>query len=976
MFKLIFALLMMATILSAQTGDLPTDGLVGHWTFDNASNLEEAMVGEVLVRDTVTVDADINGFLPVSGPEEGNGAVQVLLGSFYRCSHNIFPNGFDPAYPDSTSSRVNQYSLVIDFHIPATGVWYTFHATDNDGDPTDSDWESFIRSEGNLGVGTTGYSFHKVTDTEGWYRLIIVADLGVQYTYYLDGKFLRDGSPRSIDDRLSLDSPLNSNSIMFFGDNDGEDAPIDIAELALYDRPLTIEEIEDLGGYGHFIEVGEPVGLWDFNDSENLTAATTGQDLNLVGNHTSVEGPYESDGAAQIGVASYYEANHNMVARGFDEGATKVNRYTISMDVMIPALGIPYALYQADAMNSSDAELFINAEGKIGSPVLGWTDSAYVKQGEWYRASLAISLGDTIINAILYLDGEKVLEKQTLPTDGDYALSPISADNKVLFFADDNGEDNELAVAAVSIYNRPLSEDDLEGLGGYEHVFSTEITPAGKTLEYLISAQIQSTQYVRVPYSDDFDIRSERSFTVEVWLKIGTGIDSDPAFVSNKDWDSGNNNGWNMAAKDNSWDLNFADTTRLDIDFDLENIYDNFWHHVGFSLDRSAPGVTNDSITVFTDNRFLGPFLFAENFVPGREIGPVVNEEHNPLVFAQDGTEAYPDKYPGKIDEVRIWHEALDNETIKEWRHKDITSDHPYYEHLVGHWKFDEGEGTTIHDLSGNGHHGEIVGSPLPNWKVSYVPMGDTHMENMQNVSAIWGGEAENTSGEVYVTSDFSDLSDEKLFISEMYTIIGHDGKTDATESDLGGILQARFRRVWYYDASETFTKSMDITFTLTQDAGDESGYFLLTRSQAEGVFEAAAVSAVVTGPEIKFAGAQLDNGTYFTLGTSDVTGSPLGYPTGIGDIINPYTYYLKNNYPNPFNPLTTIEYSLAKKTNVTLKIYNVIGQEVARILDNVNQPAGPYKIQWSAESLSSGIYFYRIEAGDFRKTHKMLLLK
>ena len=85
-------------------------------------------------------------------------------------------------------------------------------------------------------------------------------------------------------------------------------------------------------------------------------------------------------------------------------------------------------------------------------------------------------------------------------------------------------------------------------------------------------------------------------------MKIGTGIDSDPAFVSNKDWDSGNNNGWNMAAKDNSWDLNFADTTRLDIDFDLENIYDNFWHNVGFSLDRSAPGVTNDSITVFTDN--------------------------------------------------------------------------------------------------------------------------------------------------------------------------------------------------------------------------------------------------------------------------------------------------------------------------------------------------------------------------------------
>jgi hypothetical protein len=104
--------------------------------------------------------------------------------------------------------------------------------------------------------------------------------------------------------------------------------------------------------------------------------------------------------------------------------------------------------------------------------------------------------------------------------------------------------------------------------------------------------------------------------------------------------------------------------------------------------------------------------------------------------------------------------------------------------------------------------------------------------------------------------------------------------------------------------------------------------------------------------------------------------GSPLGYPNGIGDGQELYTYSLKNNYPNPFNPSTTIEYSLAEKSKVTLIIYNVLGQEVARLLNNEVIPAGVHQAQWSASSLSSGVYYYRLEAGDFVKTQKMLLVK
>ncbi|OJU08581.1 MAG: hypothetical protein BGN88_12240 [Clostridiales bacterium 43-6] len=87
-----------------------------------------------------------------------------------------------------------------------------------------------------------------------------------------------------------------------------------------------------------------------------------------------------------------------------------------------------------------------------------------------------------------------------------------------------------------------------------------------------------------------------------------------------------------------------------------------------------------------------------------------------------------------------------------------------------------------------------------------------------------------------------------------------------------------------------------------------------------------------------------------------------------------PYSYKLFN-YPNPFNPSTKICFSLAKDSPVTLKIYNVIGQEVATLVNSFYK-AGEYEVEWNASRLAGGIYFYRIIAGDFSETKKTILLK
>ncbi len=86
-------------------------------------------------------------------------------------------------------------------------------------------------------------------------------------------------------------------------------------------------------------------------------------------------------------------------------------------------------------------------------------------------------------------------------------------------------------------------------------------------------------------------------------------------------------------------------------------------------------------------------------------------------------------------------------------------------------------------------------------------------------------------------------------------------------------------------------------------------------------------------------------------------------------------SYNLYQNYPNPFNPTTTIKYQLPVKSEVELEIFNILGQRVAKLVD-MEQQAGFYQIPFNAETLSSGIYFYRINAGTFVKCCKMLLLR
>ncbi len=149
-----------------------------------------------------------------------------------------------------------------------------------------------------------------------------------------------------------------------------------------------------------------------------------------------------------------------------------------------------------------------------------------------------------------------------------------------------------------------------------------------------------------------------------------------------------------------------------------------------------------------------------------------------------------------------------------------------------------------------------------------------------------------------------------------------------------------------------------------------------------------------VTGNAFPYTGTWYDyfTGTAFNIQTVGIklapgefhifTNVPLPVPdtsvvTGIEEKsfngIN--TYSLSQNYPNPFNPSTTINYQIPHASNVILKVYNILGQEVTTLV-NENKQAGKYSVKFDGSKLSSGIYLYRIEADNFVFTRKLILLK
>jgi len=121
-----------------------------------------------------------------------------------------------------------------------------------------------------------------------------------------------------------------------------------------------------------------------------------------------------------------------------------------------------------------------------------------------------------------------------------------------------------------------------------------------------------------------------------------------------------------------------------------------------------------------------------------------------------------------------------------------------------------------------------------------------------------------------------------------------------------------------------------------------------------------------------------VDNENVWTIGSLGTILKLDADPSGSVEDNNaslPLNFKLLQNYPNPFNPSTSIQYEVSNGQFVSLKVFDVLGNEIATLV-NEEKPAGRYEIEFDGVGLPSGIYFYQLKAGNFVETKKMVLMK
>ncbi|MDR2473924.1 MAG: hypothetical protein LBD53_10290, partial [Tannerella sp.] len=206
------------------------------------------------------------------------------------------------------------------------------------------------------------------------------------------------------------------------------------------------------------------VGRWTFDDPNNLTKAAVGQDLIPTGNgFLSVDGVRAGDKAVRISKNSYYKCLHGLIP---PSPTGKVSAYTIMLYVRYPKQEL-HSLYQTDLTNTSNGVCIMSAAGLIGGSIIG-NSTERTGPGIWYRIVLSFS---STTGYKIFIDGEQV--RSSVPTGANLErclLDPAG----VLLFADDNGEDNEMDVSEIVIWDDAISDEELQKYSGLKRLNKTD----------------------------------------------------------------------------------------------------------------------------------------------------------------------------------------------------------------------------------------------------------------------------------------------------------------------------------------------------------------------------------------------------------------------------------------------------------------------------------------------------------------------
>ncbi len=257
-------------------------------------------------------------------------------------------------------------------------------------------------------------------------------------------------------------------------------------------------------------------------------------------------------------------------------------------------------------------------------------------------------------------------------------------DNTIVYAVKQNGDHTEFYKSIDSGITWTMKGNGWPGIASSSSTTFNALENTGGTSDYISFAS-----------NPNLGDGANADFTIEFRIKSASWT-GDPSIISNKNWASGSNAGFVVAANGSGWKFNIGDgTTRIDLDGNAIN--DNEWHHLAISYDQDGTKTLyQDGAQVSTSTDVLA------------------NSTATTLALAllQDGTLSYGDGLNARVSDVRIWSTALDAATIKNQTCSAIDNTHPNYSDLLHYWKIDENTGTTITDSKGS-NNGTANGSNI-----------------------------------------------------------------------------------------------------------------------------------------------------------------------------------------------------------------------------------------------------------------------
>ncbi|MEW6193557.1 MAG: metallophosphoesterase [Bacteroidota bacterium] len=815
-----------------------------------------------------------------------------------------------------------------------------------------------------------------------------------------------------------------------------------------------------------YSQVPTPKGLWKFDNSSNLIKAEIGNDLELVGTHSTTTGPTNDNGAVKIGIGSYYKLSHAILPNG---GGSKINEYTVMIDFRIPKSNSWYSIFQTNITNSNDAECFINPNGYIGVQSTGYSTFS-IKPDEWYRLVISVKNGTHLK---YYIDGHLVLNGLYQVIDGRFAL-----ENTLLLFADDNGEDGEIDCAEAAIWDYSLSYDEVKSLGDYGHAPRQLIlvpylqTPTSNSI--YISWHDSSSVITKVEYGTTPSLglsengTSEVIYSPYVWHTVKlTGLQPGTEYFYKVISKSGSSSVYSFKTLPPSdykgkirilllSDTHADDTTMAvkvikEAKKKLRQLYGNdIQNHVNLILHSGDLVMAGYDVTQWTD-QYFAPLSPISPYIPTMTVaGNHEGEDYNYYSYMKyDDVSPYPapDPLNEKFWSINILNTAIvglnSNLTNSRRAHQTSWLENKLQELeldpkidfvviIVHHLPISElwGEGMT------DGGSVYVRTQVIPIFKkyskVVQLSYGHTHgfergtiesedLDSNFDFRIVCGGGG---GGPIDRWSAFKNFDypfihialdhyfyqlieidvSEKIFQSYMYSLGNLSTSKDselmdswyrkinqAAPGDPTAIVPKFYAGNIIFNTSTISNDSlMTVRFQLTDDKNFNSTIIdtMIHWKNVYGVdldFNPIDLNEGIDLTSISFSRSLFVNEKeyYYKVKYRDhnlrwsnwsntvVFTVPLD-STNTPDITS---YDLKQNYPNPFNAITKIIYQIPESGFISLKVFDLLGNEIA-ILVNAEKKAGRYEAIFDSKNLSSGIYFYQLQTKDYIQTKKLLLIK